>query len=105
MDIEFKLDRAVLVRTLGWQSRRRFLRSPWVATNKGNPKPQESHFLGLYKGRKDIVHSLRYLLLGIQLLEHVSTPLMTLIFKGRIVDFGCGNEFFYQITRQDSVCD
>lgn len=42
------------------------------------------------KSKKNIVHSIRYLLYGIQLIEH-----------GQIVDYAAGNSVFYEIMDLD----
>lgn len=58
--IEVEIDISVLRRTVGWESKRRFLSSRATFKTKGE-----------YKAKKDIVHSIRYLLFAMQLVEYV----------------------------------
>lgn len=75
VNFEFCLDPIALRRTVGWESKRRFQRAKHTFREKG-----------VIKGKKELVHALRYLTFAIQIAE-----------KGRIYDFSAANKYYEQI--------
>jgi len=72
---EFVLDFDMLRRTAAWESKRRFTRAVYPARDT------------MRRGKKDLVHALRYLLFALQMFEH-----------GRIIDFTCANGIYKEIV-------
>lgn len=71
----FVVDKDLLRRTAAWESKRRFTRAVFPARDQ------------MRRGKKDLVHALRYLMFAMQIFEH-----------GRIVDFTCANGLYKQIV-------
>eukprot|EP01130_Rhizamoeba_saxonica_P007080 TRINITY_DN2837_c0_g1_i1.p1 TRINITY_DN2837_c0_g1~~TRINITY_DN2837_c0_g1_i1.p1 ORF type:complete len:587 (+),score=109.18 TRINITY_DN2837_c0_g1_i1:197-1957(+) len=79
--LKFYLDKSVLRRTIGWEKKRRF---------KGASVKQKRK--GLYKAKKDIIHSIRYVLFATQIMK-----------EGKIVDFSAANEYYYTILNEHNI--
>jgi hypothetical protein len=72
---EFVLDKDMLRRTAAWESKRRFTRALYPAKDS------------MRRGKKDLVHALRYLLFALQMFAN-----------DRIVDFTAANNFYRKIV-------
>jgi hypothetical protein len=73
----FVLDKDMLRRTAAWESKRRYTRAVYPARET------------MRRGKKDLVHALRYLLFALQMFDH-----------DRITDFTCANEYYRQIVME-----
>lgn len=80
----FVLDLDMLRRTAAWESKRRYTRAVYPARDS------------MRRGKKDLVHALRYLLFALQIIAH-----------GKIVDFTCANQIYKEIVvdTENSVTD
>jgi hypothetical protein len=100
---DFKIDYDVIRRTLGWEAKRRFQRASHTALTDS-----------ITRAKKEIIHSLRYMLFALQIIEtvrfsHCTTVLDALLSKyyipqGRIYDYQAANNYYYEIL-QDNFMD
>eukprot|EP01130_Rhizamoeba_saxonica_P012754 TRINITY_DN5414_c0_g2_i3.p1 TRINITY_DN5414_c0_g2~~TRINITY_DN5414_c0_g2_i3.p1 ORF type:complete len:262 (+),score=57.25 TRINITY_DN5414_c0_g2_i3:234-1019(+) len=79
-DIEFtnfEVDPDVLRRSVGWESKSRYSRA------------KQTFAKDVYKAKKEIIHSIRYVLFAIQILKN-----------GKIMDWECANEYYFEIMEK-----